>query len=186
MDDRPRLLFVRTANQGRSPVAEAILRGKLADRGSDGDVVVSSAGLMEAGAPASAPVVDAARRRGGDLGAHRSRRLTATLVDQSDVVICLAREHARAVVELCEEAGGRTFTLKELVRHVEALGPRRRGQALTDYLARHAAPRVRPGGGGPCGDDDVADPYGRPISALGETADEISELLDRLVSHLWP
>lgn len=185
MGDRQRVLFVCTANQGRSALADALLRGKLADRGLEGDVVVTSAGLMEAGVPASPLVVEAARRHGGDLGAHRSSRLTTDLVQQADLVVGLAGEHVRAVVDLSEEADPRTFTLKELVRRAEALGPRRPGQALAGYLARCAAQRAA-GDAAHRDADDVADPYGRPISALEHTADEISALLDRLVGHLWP
>jgi protein-tyrosine phosphatase len=181
-----RVLLVCTANQGRSAIADALLKAKLRDRDADAEVTVNSAGLMDGGVPASPPVVDAAARRGGDLGAHRSRRLSAELVYQTDVVVCLAREHAKAVVELAGDADGRTFTLKELVRLVEALGPRPRGEALADYLARSADLRRSAARGEPGQDDDIADPYGRPLSALEQTADEISSLLDRLVAHLWP
>lgn len=141
---------------------------------------------MDGGVPASAPVVEAARSRGGDLTAHRSRRLTTALVDQADLVVCLAREHVGVVLGLREDADRRTFTLKQLVRHAEALGPRRPGQPLADYLVQYPAHPGSAAGVALGQDDDIADPYGRPISALEETADEISGLLDRLVLHLWP
>ena len=186
MDERHQVLFVCTANQGRSAIADALLQAKLADRRYEGVVTVTSAGLIDGGVPAWPPVMKVVRRCGGDLGAHRSRRLTATLVRQADVVVCLARDHARAVLDMCNEAAPRTFTLKELVRQAEALGLRPPGQSLADYLAHPATHQgsVAGAAGGP--DDDIADPYGRPISALEETADEISGLLARLVAHLWP
>ena len=180
------LLLVCTANQGRSAIADALLNAKLADRRLSGEVTVTSAGLMDGGVPASAPVVEAAGRLGSDLTAHRSRRLSYALVDDADVVVCLARDHVGAVLELCEDADRRTFTLKELVRHAETLGPRPADQALADYLARDTAQRDSDPRAALGQDDDIADPYGRPISALEETADEISGLLDRLVRHLWP
>jgi protein-tyrosine-phosphatase len=160
-------------------MAEALLRAKLDERDLEGEVEVSSAGLWEGGFPVSAPVLEAVAERGGDLRTHRSRRLELELVREADLVICLAREHVHAVLALDADASARTFTLKVLARGVEALGPRPRTQTLADYLASSDDIEAGP-------DDDVEDPYGRPVSAVGETADEISALLDRLAPRLWP
>lgn len=160
-------------------MAEALLRVRLGRRGLDGEVEVSSAGLWKGGFPVSKPVRTIVAARGGDLGAHRSRRVTVDMARESDLVIGLAREHVHEVVALDGDLASRTFTLKGLARKVDALPPRPPGQAPADYLAPDGAADLGP-------DDDVEDPYGGPVSAIAETADEIAALLDRVVPRLWP
>lgn len=179
MNGPERVLFVCTANQGRSPMAEALLRARLAQAGINGAVEVSSAGLWEGGFPVSKPVLEAVAQRGGDLGAHRSRRVTAEMAHDADLVIGLAREHVHELVALDRDLAARTFTLKGLARHLEGRSPRPAGQSLAEYVGAEAVLDAGP-------DDDVEDPYGRPVSAVAETADEIAALLDRVVARLWP
>ena len=174
-----RVLFVCTANQGRSPMAEALLRGRLAERRLDGQVDVASAGLWEGGFPVSKPVLEAVAERGGDLGEHRSRRVTVEMARECDLVLGLAREHVHEVIALDPELAARTFTLKALARQLDGRPPRRAGLSLAEYVAAEAVLDAGP-------DDDVEDPYGRPVSAVAETADEIAALLDSVVAHLWP
>lgn len=180
------LLLVCTANQGRSAMAEALLRVRLSRRGLDREVTVESAGFMEGGVRASPPVLDAVRPYGADLSEHRSRRVKKELVAAADLVVAMAGEHAR---ELAAFEGGdeaRTFTLKELVRGAEAAGPRQPDEALGDYLARLERRSGWRSGSVPSEADDVVDPYGRPVEAVAETAAEIDDLLGRLVEQLWP
>jgi protein-tyrosine phosphatase len=179
MARREQVLFVCTANQGRSPMAEALLRVRLAQRGLDGDVEVRSAGLWEGGFPVSQPVLAAVAERGGDLRAHRSRRITAEMARAADLVIGLAAEHVHEIVAVDPDLAPRTFTLKGLARHVEGFPPRSPGQALAEFVATEGFVDAGP-------DDDVEDPYGRPVSAVAETAQEIAALLDRVVPRLWP
>lgn len=183
--DTAQLLLVCTANQGRSAMAEALLRARLRERGLGGEIGVGSAGSMDGGIPASRPVLDAVRPYGGDLSEHRSRRLDQELVARADLVIAMADEHARQVVALDAAAEVRTFTLKQLVRLAEAAGRRGPAEALADYLARldRSSPRRSRAADA---SDDIADPYGRPVEAVVETAAEIDSLLGRLIDHVWP
>ena len=121
----------------------------------------------------------AVAERGGDLRAHRSRRVTAEMARDADLVVGLAREHVTDVVALDPALADRTFTLKALARHLDGFPPRAAGQALADYVADAGVLDAGP-------DDDVEDPYGRLLSAVAETADEIAALLDRVVPRLWP
>ena len=180
------VLLVCTANQGRSAMAEALLRARLGGTGLEHGVLVGSAGLLEGGVAASQPVLDAVRPFGGDLSRHRSRQVSGELVDAADLVVAMAGEHARAVAQLREGARERTFTLKELVRPVEADRPRQPDEELSSYLRRLATRREASSEAWSDGNDDVADPYGRPVEAVAETAGEIDDLLQRLVAHLWP
>lgn len=175
------ILIVCTANQCRSPMAEALLRTRLADRGIDG-VTTSSAGLLPGGAPAAA---DACRATPG-LDGHVSRQLSAELIDGSDLVIAMARPHLREAAVLSPTAFARTFTLREVVRRATAAGPRGDDEEFDAWLARVAAGRRiadlvadDPG-------DDVADPVGQPFDAYRATAAELDELLGRFVAVAWP
>lgn len=158
-------------------MAEALLRHRLAAAGIAG--TVSSAGLWRAEEVASDGSVRAMAKYGLDLSEHRSRLLSRQLIDDADLVIGLACEHVREVVVLVPEAFGRSFTLKELVRRGEAVGPvtgslERWLDAVND--GRQLADLL-----GASTDDDVADPIGRSDAVYRRTAAELSSLIDRLV-----
>jgi protein-tyrosine phosphatase len=164
-------------------MAESLLGHHLDERGVAARV--RSAGLLTQDQPASAPAVDVLAGRGLDLSAHRSQRLVAELIEQSDLVLCMERAHLRESVLLVPDAFPRIFTLKELVRRGEAIGPRRADEPLPDWLAavhegRRAADYL-----GSSQEDDVADPIGRPRSMYEKTAAELDDLVARLVDLLW-
>jgi protein-tyrosine phosphatase len=178
------VLFVCTANQGRSPMAEAIVRARLAERDLDSRATVGSAGLWGGGVACSAPVVDAAQALGGDLSRHSSRQLTEALVDEAGLLLGLAVEHAQAIVAMREDARARTFTLRELARLVEAAGPRRPEEEVDAYVSRLHRSREERGWRSP--EDDVADPYGQPVEAVATTAADLDSMLRSVVGHVWP
>lgn len=149
---------------------------------------VSSAGLHPGGAPATGHGVAAMADRGLDLSSHRSRQLALELVTQADLIIGMAREHVREVAVLDADALARSFTLKELVTAGERIGARRDGEDLATWLARAGTGRRRQTllGSGHDPTLDVEDPVGRSRSDYETTADELDDLLGRLVSLAWP
>ncbi len=165
-------------------MAEGILRDRLAGRGVSAHV--HSAGLLDTGLPASAHGVEVLKARGIDLSAHRSRTVTAELVRGADLVLGMARMHVREAVVLVPEAWPRSFTLKELVRRGEKLGPRAPDQPVGEWLAAAHAGRSRSELMGDSDDDDIFDPIGAPRSRYQATAAEIEDLTDRLVALLFP
>jgi len=173
-----RILLVCTANQCRSPMAEALLVRRLpaAD--------VSSAGSLRAGQPASEGSVRAMAARGLDLGAHRSRLLDGRLVADADVVLGMARRHVREATVLDTSAFRKTFTVRDLVRRGEQ-HPSTGGDlvAWLDVIGRGRRPTDVLGDDA---DEDVADPIGKPDAAYERTAVELEALVDRLAVLLEP
>ncbi len=165
-------------------MAEGLLRDRFRRLGVAGEV--TSAGLLDADAPASPHGVAVLADRGVDLEPHRSRTLTAALLGGPDLVLGMERRHVREAVVLSPEAWPRTFTLKEVVRRGEERGARARGQPLPEWLAKVHAGRVHTDILGDSPADDVADPMGQPRSAYVRAADEIEDLVDRLVALLYP
>ncbi|MDM4763929.1 hypothetical protein QT381_13020 [Galbitalea sp. SE-J8] len=120
-----RILTVCTGNICRSPQAEQLLRaGFTAAHGTDATwplPEVSSAGvyaLVDEPMPEQAAALS--REFGGDPDVHVARQLTKEMVEQSDLIIALAREHRAAIAKLSPRASRYTFTLRELAR---VLGP---------------------------------------------------------------
>ncbi len=165
-------------------MAEVMLRHRLDERGVPAEI--SSAGFVTEDRPASPPAVELLAGRGMDLRAHRSRRITIDHLGDPDLVLCMERMHVREIAVLDREAFARTFTLPDLARRAEAHGPRRAGEGVREWLARIGAGRRPADVLGVAPEDEVPDPYGRPAAAYRRTAETLDELLDVVVSHLFP
>jgi low molecular weight protein-tyrosine phosphatase len=178
------ILVVCSGNICRSPVAEGLLRRALERRlGQDAPSVSSAGTIAIDGAAASDGSVVAARELGIDISAHRARLLTADLIAEADLCLCMAGEHRDEIAGLVPHAADRAFTLKELVRLLDR-APTRSSEMLGDRVAQAAQLRVREGSPNPL-DEDVVDPLGMPIDAYRAVAWELGEWIDRLVTGLF-
>lgn len=166
-------------------MAEGLLRHRLAER-SIGDVVVSSAGFLSDGEKATPDAVRVMAKREIDIHLHTSRVATAELLDGSDLIVAMARQHVRQGAVLAPDSFERTFTLKELVRRGSATGARGDDESIAAWLARVAEGRSRVDHLGDASTDDIADPVGRPLRVYKRTAVELDELLAAAVELLWP
>ncbi|HEU4354072.1 MAG TPA: low molecular weight phosphatase family protein [Actinomycetota bacterium] len=182
------ILVVCTGNVCRSPIAEGMLRRGLEARFGDDAPLVASAGTAGwDGSPAMPESVVAAAERGVDIGAHVARRLTADHARAADLVVAMAAEHRKRIARAVPEAAGRTFTLKELTRLLEALPPGEPGAtalgAWSHRVAEADALR-RATTGSRRDDEDIVDPLGLPIEAYRAVAWELEEWCERLVDGL--
>ncbi|HEX6644149.1 MAG TPA: low molecular weight protein arginine phosphatase [Gemmatimonadales bacterium] len=105
------VLFVCTGNTCRSPMAEALLRRALEERGVEG-VTVGSAGTGAwDGAPASEGAYLVGLENGLDLSGHRARLLSRDLVRTADVILAMSAQHRSRIEAL--GGGDRVHTLVE-------------------------------------------------------------------------
>lgn len=161
-------------------MAEALLRHHLDALGVDARV--TSAGRLQAGQPAAAHGIDVLRGRGLDMTTHRSRTISRDILSSADLILGMAREHVREAVVSEPSVWPRTFTLRELVRRGEAVGPRKPGEPLADWLSRVSAGRRTADLAGDSSADDIEDPIGQPRPAYERLAVELDDLIDRLVA----
>ena len=145
----------------------------------DTGIEVASVGIVGwEGSPAAAESVAAAAECGIDISRHVARRLEPRHVEEAGVVICMAAEHRDTIGRMVPGAAGRTFTLKELVRLLEAL-PATAGPSFEERVTRADELR-RSGFAGNPDDEDVADPLGASLDAFRAVAWELDEWCHRL------
>jgi len=178
-----RVLVVCTGNVCRSPIAEGLLRAAFAERLGPDVLEVASAGTMGwTGSGAHPRSIRAAGEHGVDISDHRAREVSDEDVARADLIIAMAPEHADA---FAGEASSRTFTLKELVRLLEAL------PAVEDAPVGRLSERIaeadrlrREGFEGDPMDEGIADPLGMPLDAFRAVAAELDAWCSRLADGL--
>ena len=181
-----RVLVVCTGNVCRSPLAEAFLRAAFEDRMGSASPQVASAGTMGwTGSGADPHSIQAAAEHGIDISGHRGRVLDRADIASSSLILTMANEHVDTITSAAPSARSKTFTLKELVRLLEAI-PRTEVDAPDPIVARvEAADELRRAGfGGDPYDEGIADPLGRPLEAFRVVADEIEVWCSRLADVL--
>jgi protein-tyrosine phosphatase len=187
-----RILTVCTGNVCRSPLGQLLLAEGLQDL----PVQVSSAGvgaLVDHGMPD--PALAIARGLGLTTAeAHRARQITADMLREADLVLPMAREHRRAIVELVPRASRNTFTLREFARIAAALPD----DAIDDAVRSGTSPEERmrlaveevgfsrgtvPPPASP-DDDNVIDPYRRSDAVYAESTAQLTPAVAQVVALL--
>ena len=177
------LVLICTANQIRSPIAEALinrLAGAL-------PLATRSAGLLDLGSkPPPREAVEAAADLGLDISGHRSRRLEPRSLRDTDAVIGFEPVHVAAAVLDGGAHVGRAFLLRELVELLEqgdapeAIEPVPRARLA--MAGAHERRRSLPAHNVSASLDD---PLGRGRNAYRNATRELGELVPRLVDGLF-
>ncbi len=139
----PHILMVCTANICRSPVAEALLRQKLAAHKEMADNwTVSSAGTWAlVGQPPSLLSQQLLQARGLNISQKRAQMVTRHLLQEADLVLCMGSRHVEALRLEFPESAPKLFLLSEMVGlHYSVAdpygGPPEGYQAMVDEIDR--------------------------------------------------
>ncbi|TMW71337.1 low molecular weight phosphotyrosine protein phosphatase [Thauera sp. UPWRP] len=105
-----RLLTVCTGNICRSPLAAALLRSRLTDKGLAAEVQSAGIGAL-VGHPADASTQRIAIEQGIALDVHRAQQIDTPLTRWADLIVVMEQHHLDEVLALDPTARGKTFLL---------------------------------------------------------------------------
>ncbi len=137
-----RVLFICTGNLCRSPMAEVLLRARLASDEERRHWRVESAGVWAVdGRAASRLAIEEMARRGIDMEAHRSRSVTRELMTQADLVLAMTRSHVASLRAAFPDSISKVHLVSEMVEKVFDIkdpygGARSEYQYVAEELAR--------------------------------------------------
>lgn len=189
------ILMVCTGNICRSPFAEQLLAAQLQDIPA---IRVSSAGTH---ALVDEPMFEVTQQVAHSYGleninSHRGQQVTEQLLESSDLILTMTRDHRRAVVELSPRVTRKVFTIREFARLAEATTEEALisviGQGTYSPTARLRAAlkavtssrSLLPPLADPT-EDDVIDPYKREIEVHEASAEQLTPAIDSVVSLVW-
>ncbi len=150
------------------------------------DAEVGSAGTMDwSGQPAHEYAIAAMAERGLDLSAHRSRRLSEYLVDESDLIVVMTRNHGWSVAARSEAKAAATFLPAELSRLASQVG-NRNGDDAKAWVARLHTQRDTQSSNRFIGRaaDEIPDPIGESLPYFRVIADRLERELAPAATRL--
>lgn len=149
-----RIIFVCTGNTCRSPMAEAIFRDIIVEKGIDKNFEVSSAGIYSfEGDPASYQAIEVMKKEFGiDLKTHRAKIIDDSDIEKADIILTMTKHHRDMIIDIYPEASEKVHILKEFAGIKE--------------------------------DTDVIDPFGQDYDTYKSCANEIEELLVEILERL--
>ncbi|MCC2594322.1 sugar nucleotide-binding protein [Tessaracoccus sp. OS52] len=165
-----KVLFVCTANICRSAYADVVAR-----RAAPPGVEFSSAGTRAlVGDAIDPPMGDLVGDR-GDVSAHRARQLTRELVTDADLILAMASDHRRYILDEWPTLGRKAFVIGSVARAMADLPDSVTLDNLVEHLWRTRTSDAA---------DDVADPYRRGPEAAATAASTIDAHLQAIMGGL--
>ena len=164
------LLLVCTANICRSAYADAAAKAAAPE-----GLEFSSAGVRAlVGMGIDPPMGDQLAVPGaGD--AHRARQLTRRMLEEADLILTMAGEHRRYILDEWPAMGRKVYVIGHAARVLRDLPAEVSRQGVTDHLWNNRT--VQDG-------DEVADPYRRGAEAAKVAAGQIDEYVAVIVAAL--
>jgi protein arginine phosphatase len=149
------IVFVCTGNTCRSPMAEMLLKKRIADRLGckiqqleDRGVVVTSAGISAGpGGRSAEEAIETLKVRGLDLSQHETQPLTDRVVRFADLILTMTRGHREAILGQWPEAEPRVHLISR-------------------------------------GRGDVSDPIGGPLDQYRRCAEQLDAFLEAWMDEL--
>ncbi|WP_095124331.1 low molecular weight protein-tyrosine-phosphatase [Pseudomonas sp. Irchel s3a12] len=128
-----KILVVCVGNICRSPTAELMLRNALAPSA----ITVSSAGLSaRVGEGVEASARQVLEDHGHNAEGFMARQLTADIVNESDLILVMEKQHVNQVLKIASHARGKVFLLGKWQSEREIQDPYRQGKAA--FIHAHA------------------------------------------------
>lgn len=174
------ILFVCHANLCRSPMAERLARRAFEDAFGTTGITAASAGMRAFdGDPMHENSAKVLAECGVTADGFVSRTVNPAMVKDANLVLTATGEQRTACLALEPSAVRKTFTLKQFARFARA-APKAEGppaQRMHLLVAAVNATRHQ----APPGEDDLADPVGRPIEAFRTCAADVWSALRTIV-----
>lgn len=165
-----KVLFVCTANICRSAYAD-VAANAVAPAG----VQFASAGTRALVGEGIDPPMARELEFDAETGAHRARQVTRDLVEDADLILTMAAEHRRYLLDEWPKVGRKTYVIGHAARVLAELPEGVTLEGLTGHLWNNRT--VREG-------DEVRDPYRRGQEAASVAAREIDRHLSVVVGVL--
>ncbi|MBC8995977.1 MULTISPECIES: low molecular weight protein-tyrosine-phosphatase [unclassified Pseudomonas] len=128
-----KILVVCVGNICRSPTAELLLRNALAPS----TISVTSAGLAaRVGEGVEASARQVLEDHGHSAQGFQARQLTADIVNESDLILVMEKQHVNQVLKIASHARGKVFLLGKWQSEREIQDPYRQGKAA--FIHAHA------------------------------------------------
>jgi protein-tyrosine-phosphatase len=111
----PSILFVCSANQCRSPMAEVLFRQLIEEKGEADDWRVESAGVWAYdGSRATTNAQKVMEERDLDLSQHLSQPADSTLLKQFDLTLVMEQRHKTILQEQNPQLADRIYLMREI------------------------------------------------------------------------
>lgn len=184
------VLFVCTGNICRSPIGERLFAARTRGHAGAGGTVITAASAGTNGLDGYAmdlPSASVLRELGVDPDGHRARRVSATDLETSDLVLTATREHRAALLKLVPLAFRRTFTLREFGRlgaQLPAPDVLPDVAALRERVRAVAAQRGFVAPPEPGSLDDIGDPFGASMDVTRRAGREVSDAVNAIIAAL--